>query len=59
MTTILFILLILAILSGFGGATYTRWGGTGPSWGGNGLYSVAVLLLVALLIMWLVPLRAP
>lgn len=51
--TLLLVILILLLL--FGGGTYSRWGTTGPAWGGTVLYLVAVIMLVVLLVSFFAP----
>ncbi len=48
--TILIVLLLLLLLFAGGGATYRNWGGNGPEWGGNVLWVLAVLVLVAVVL---------
>lgn len=42
--TIVLILLLLLFLGA--GGTYSQWGANGPTWGGNVLYLLAIIVLI-------------
>jgi Na+-driven multidrug efflux pump len=53
--SLLVLLLILVLVFGVGGGTYSRWGAAGPAWGGTVMYTVAVIMLVVLLVSFFAP----
>lgn len=53
--SLLVLLIVLLLLFGGGGLTYGRWGGTGPAWGGNVLYLLAVIVIVVLVLSLVAP----
>lgn len=48
--SLLVLLIVLIVLFGGGGLSYGRWRGTGPAWGGNVLFLLALVLLVFLVL---------
>lgn len=48
--SVILLLVVLFLLFGLGGGTYSRWGAAGPAWGGNVLYVIAVIFLILLVL---------
>ncbi len=47
---LLILLIVLMVLFGGGGLTYSRWGTGGPAWGGTILWILFVVVIVALVL---------